>query len=108
MLYYAASPTGQWVHELCVSPFWPETDYLMDQEAYHEWLCALWRRGPRPFIALARDARDRDITLLCRTRPELLMVCHGVIVRVGATRGWHIDGGELLSRDLPTHGRYVP
>ena len=59
MLYYAAAPTGQWVLELCVSPFWPETDYLMDQEAYREWLRALWRRRPRPFIARA-ELMQRD------------------------------------------------
>ncbi len=94
--------------ELCVSPFWPETEYLMDQDAYREWLRALWRRDPRPFIALARDARDRDITLLCRTRPDLLVVWYDAIVQVGAVRGWQIDGGALASAVAPTHGRYVP
>ncbi len=108
MLYYAAAPVGQWVLELCVSPFWPETDYLMDQEAYREWLRALWRRGRHPFMALARDARDRDSTLLCRTRLDLLVVWCDAIVQVGAVRGWQIAGGALLTGALPTHGRYVP
>jgi hypothetical protein len=69
------------------------------------WLRARYRHDPRPFVWLARDARDRDLTLYSMDRADLVEVLHWAICAVAVTRGWAIDGGRIESTPKDSRGR---
>jgi len=62
-------------------------------------------RLPAPYMALARDARDRNLTVLASARPHLLEVWYGAALRVARTRGREINRASV---EREAHGRYVP
>lgn len=77
-------------------------------EEYLGHLRAAHRRDPRPFVALAREARAKELTLYSLNRPDLATVLYRAIVAVAAQRGWAIDGGYIAPRPKDVSGRYVP
>src|SRR5687767_11474903 len=97
MLYWSREHRAGYCLNLGNSPFWPP-DAEMPAEEYLGWLRALYRREPGTFVAAARDAVERDYTLFSAQLPHLVPVVYEALVRVAATKGWQIDGGEVAMR----------
>ena len=70
-------------------------DYqTMSPEEYLGFLRASYTRDPRPFVRLARDARDHDLTLVSVDRPDLVQVLYTALIGIAARHRWDIDGGQ--------------
>lgn len=107
MLFWSRDPQTGMNLNLGNSGFWPE-NHAADADEYLGWLRARYRRDARPFVELARDARERDLTLFSVDRADLVEVLYRAICAVAATHGWSIAGGHVESAPMDSSGRYVP
>jgi hypothetical protein len=71
----------------------PRRFHFDTPEEYREQLRAAYRSDPRPFIALAREAVAKQLTLCSIDRPDLVVVLWQAIVGVAAAR--NIGRGAL-------------
>ena len=71
----------------------PPDFHAITPDEYLGYLRAAYRRDPRPFAELAREGRDRTLTLCSDVRPDLAEVLYKAIVLVAEHRGWSIAGG---------------
>ncbi len=79
----------------------------MGADEYRGYLRALYRQQPQAFMTLARDARERDLTLIGPL--EWVAVLCDAVVAVAQTRGWEIGGGarEPGTTRVNVSGRYM-
>jgi len=79
----------------------------MGVDEYRGYLRALYRQQPQAFVALACDARERDLTLVGPL--EWVVVLYDAAVAVARIRGWEIGGGarEPGTVHVIVSGRYV-
>src|SRR5688500_13156801 len=95
VLYHAASPLplrgfALDLRDSCLQP----PDFSMTPEEYLGSLRVAFKRHPRPFLDQARAGKELEVVLYSRERPDLARVLYDAVVRVAASRGWRIAGGE--------------
>ena len=90
MLYGATEPVEGWCAVVWASPFaLPDAKTGADPERYREYLRALYRRDPGLFMAWARDAARRDVTLM--GDEELTAVLYDALCRVARSLALDIE-----------------
>jgi hypothetical protein len=95
MLYRAETPVEGWCAVVWASPFAPpDAATGADPERYRDYLRALYRHDRGLFIAWARDAAGRDLTLLgdewlsAVLYDALCRVARAIGLDIGAPLAW--------------------